>query len=161
MNVEEIIAAVGVPEEYDFWNCQTRLDRTGPYNKVDVAAAILLTNGTFSKMAPLLGRHRSRIRDYVLARPDVKEIYDNVREGMIDQLELDTFESALAGDPTDRRFLLTTLGKNRGYSTRSETTGPEGGPMQVVDPTKLKETSTTDIKSMVANLRKMLGNKAE
>jgi len=158
-STEELIAAVGDPEQYDFEGCQTRADRFGPYNKHDVVAAILLSKGTFSQMAILLGRNRGRVRDYVLSRPDVKEIFDDIREGLIDQLEADTFTSAIAGDPTDRRFLLTTIGKNRGYSTRTEATGADNAPLIPVNMDKLKEAPTADLKSVVATLRKMVGAK--
>lgn len=158
-NTEALIAAVGDPDAYDFQNCETRLDRFGPYNKHDVVAAILVSKGTFSQMAVLLGRNRSRVRDYVLARPDVKEIFDDIREGMLDQLEADTFHSAMAGDPTDRRFLLTTVGKNRGYSTRTEATGADNAPLIPVNMDKLKDAPTADLKSVVATLRKMIGAK--
>lgn len=150
-DIDGLIASVGDPKAYDFENCETRQDRMSPYNKQDVVAAILCTLGNFSQMGLLLNRNRSRVRDYVLGRVDVKAVWDSVREGAIDEIEHNTIVSAMAGDPTDRRFILTTLGKNRGYTTRSEVGGKDGEPIGVqVD---LSGASTDSIKAAIAALK--------
>lgn len=158
---DDLVAKVGVPEEYDFSVCQTRLDRYGPYDPVDVAAAILMTGGVFSQMASLLGRNRNRVRDYVLSRPEVKRVYDEVRESILDEVECSVIKSALNGDTANQRFILTTLGKDRGYTTRVENTGANGGPVQVIDPSVLEGMSTEEIRSRLHTLNDLMEPKQE
>lgn len=119
------------PVTYDFAKCATRADRAGPYVKDDVIAAILRTYGNYAAMASLLGRTRSRVRDWVLAHPDVFQIREDVRESALDMVEDGVFTGALMGDSTNSRYLLSTLGKERGYSTRVESTGKGGSPIAI------------------------------
>jgi hypothetical protein len=115
---------------YDFEHCRTRLDHTGPYVVEDVIAAIRETGGNFTHMSSLLGRRRSSVRDHVFANLDIKEVYDEEREGFLDQAEKMHNTIALLGDGQALRFVLQTLGKGRGYTTRQEQTGPNGGPIE-------------------------------
>ena len=129
-----------INDVYDFNHCKTRDDRFGPYFKPDVIAAILAAQGNFTEMAVLLGRRRNGVRDYVLAHLDVKDIYDEMRECFLDQVEKNHNDLASKDqDGAALRFILQTQGKDRGYSTRVEQTGKDGGPMQVLtlDVTKL------------------------
>lgn len=100
----------------------------GPYYKLDVAAAIVVTNGVYANMSPLLGRNRTRIRDYILANPDMKEFYDDVRASLLDKVEDNQFNRALSGkDDAAERFVLTSLAKDRGYGANGKVvvdTGP-------------------------------------
>ncbi len=120
-----------VDEAY-FDVCSTRLDRYGPYHKDDVLAAIVFTQGNYSEMARLLGRKRTGVRDYVLGNPDVKEVFDDTREGLLDAVETSVFKSAIDGDGPSQRFILSTLGKDRGFTTRAEHTGKSGGPLRMI-----------------------------
>lgn len=133
-DIAAIVDEVGFPEEYDFRNCETRLNKFGPYNRTDVLFAAVVTLGTLADMAELLGRRRGSLKEYISAHPEVREFIEDIREGAIDKIETEEIKSALAGDPTSRRFILTTLGKNRGFSTRTEQTGKDGGPIDHTDP---------------------------
>jgi len=116
--------------KYDFINCPTRINHNGPYHPDDVIAAIRLSRGNFYEMSRLLGRRRNAIRDYVYANLMIKDVYDEVREGIIDQAEKTLQQIALEDrDPASLRFLLSTLGKDRGYSHRVEATGEDGSPL--------------------------------
>jgi len=130
-------------EDYDFENCPTRMDRHVPYHKPDVAAAIYKTGGIFAHMAYLLGRRRNRIREYVISNPDLMDMMEEVRDSAIDVIEDNVINQAVKGDAQQGRFILQTLGKDRGYSSRSETTGRDGGPIDMrhatVDPSKLDD----------------------
>ena len=118
-------------EAYDFAHCQTRADRSGPYNKFDVTAAILATRGNFTEMALLLGRRRNAVRDYVYANLEVKDVLDEIREIWLDEAESKHNSLAKAEDGPALRFILGTLGKDRGYSSRIEQTGRDGAPIQL------------------------------
>ncbi len=119
-------------EKYDFDSCPTRLNHEGPYHRPDVIAAICETLGDFRQIGILLGRRRNAVRDFILANLDVKEVYDEVTEGTLDGIETMTRSMALGGDGPSCRFLLKTLGKDRGYVTRVEQTGRGGEPIETV-----------------------------
>lgn len=133
-DVATIVEEVSAPEDYDFENCETRLNKFGPFNKIDVLFAAAATLGSLQEMAELLGRRRNSVKEYLTANPDVREYVEDVKEGSVDKLESAEIRNALAGDPTSRRFILQTLGKNRGYTTRTEQTGKDGGPIDHTDP---------------------------
>lgn len=117
------------PNEYDFINCDTRVNRNGPYRKVDVVAAIVATGGIYSQMAGLLGRRRSGIKDFVEGNPDIHAVKKDLQETLLDSVEQSQFVQAIRGDGPSGRFLLSTLAKDRGYSTRLESTGLNGAPI--------------------------------
>lgn len=120
-------------ENYDFDNCETRINASGPYHLPDVLAAIYVSRSNYAEMARLLGRNRSKVRDYVLRTSEAKLAFDDVREALLDDVESYTFTAAINGDGPSQRFLLQTLGKDRGYSTRQETTGAGGAPLRVIN----------------------------
>lgn len=118
-------------ENYDFAGCLTRRDRFGPYYDADVVAAIRVAQSSLIHIANLLGRNRNRVRDLIYSRPDLKAVFDETRETLLDHVEVSVFTSALNGDGPNQRFLLSTIGKSRGYSTRQELTGQDGAPMRI------------------------------
>lgn len=130
--IEEFLPEVAgrvASESYDFLKCPTALDRMGPYHKQDVIAALIATECVISKAAILLNRSRHRVRDYIYGNRDVLLWFDDVREGNLDIIEHNHVKAALLGDLGAGRFILTTLGKDRGYSTRLEQTGKDGVPL--------------------------------
>jgi hypothetical protein len=116
---------------YNFGVAPTRLDPKGPYYKEDVVAALLSTEFNLGRTAQLLGRSRASLSNYVASHADVKEVYDDAREALIDDAEHTVSQSLRRGDSTDARYVLSTLGKDRGYTTRQETTGKDGGPQKI------------------------------
>ena len=131
---ELIEVVIGDPTAYDFENCQTAVDHFGPYNRTDVLYALVAASGNYSHMARLLRRSRAGVERYVSADSELFSFRASVVEGMIDEIERSVFEQALSGDPTQQRYILSTLGKKRGYTTRQEQTGPDGGPIEHNDP---------------------------
>lgn len=111
---------IGEPKEYSFETCQTRLDRLGPFVLVDVVYAIAAARGNWADMAKLLGRNRQRVKDWVESRPEVLAYREDVVQGIIDEVEYKHLDSALAGDGSAQRFILSTLAKERGYTIRTE-----------------------------------------
>lgn len=117
------------PDRYRFANCATA---TGTLiHKQDVVAAILATGGNYVNMAKLLSRTRAAVVDFVRGNEDVAKFRNDVFEGGMDEMEDMARSLALEGDRTMLKFMLTTKGKNRGYSTRVEHTGRDGKAMQV------------------------------
>ena len=128
-------------EAYNFDACWTRNHLEDPIRKIDLVAALYLTRANLFKVAILLRRTRKQISAFLDRNPDVQEIRYEIFDSTLDQIESDTITSALAGDGQDRRFVLSTLGKDRGYSTRAQVTGKGDGPVaiekiewEIVDP---------------------------
>lgn len=119
----------GKAASYDFAGCWTRMHPDDEYNTRDVVAAIYATRGNLTEMAKLLGRTRIAVRNWLDRHPEFERIVRNEVEKVLDDLEQKTFDAALAGDGQDRRFLLQTLGKNRGYSSRQQMTGVDDKPL--------------------------------
>ncbi len=117
-------------DNYDFTNCYTKCNPGKPYNSRDVAAAIYVTKGCYSNMAKLLGRRRNGVKYFVEGNAGLRELFNETLESTIDILQSDVVDSAIKGNEQDRRFVLTTLGKGRGFSTRIENTGKDGEPIQ-------------------------------
>lgn len=125
---------VGNAEGYDFESCQTRIDPIGPYNKTDVIYALHVANGNLSKAAGLLDRSRRSLKDYVESQSDVLEYMDDLLQAKIDEIQDKYFEAAMNGEGSNARHILETLGKDRGFTKRTELTGKDGGPIDVNDP---------------------------
>lgn len=118
------------PLKYDFETCRTRVDPLGPFYQDDVFAALMYHEGHVSDAAKLLGRPRNNLERWLNSNHDFMHIKRDIIEGNIDTLEQRVMHSALNGDTADRRFLLTTLGKRRGYTTRQEVVGKDGAAVE-------------------------------
>jgi len=122
-------------DNYHFKRCQTALNfPSGPVLKMDVVAAILKTTGNYSSMARLLRRNRNTIVSYVHSNADVATFFSDTKESKLDEIEDQLYEMALAGDRGLMRFLMQTVGKSRGFTTRTEHTGKDGEAIQVEPP---------------------------
>lgn len=120
-------------ELFDFSQCYTRSNPGTPIRDSDLVYAIRFTMGNYSHIARLLGRRRAKVYDAINTNSVIREIFAEVKETLLDDLESGVFRSALEGDGADRRFVLTTIGKNRGYSSRQEMVGKDDGPIRVAD----------------------------
>lgn len=119
-----------LPPPYDFTNCKTRLDHSGPYFLPDVVAAIRQTHGNFLEISALLCRRRTSVRDFIYATLEAKDALDEERESTMDKVEQALQEIALVDrDPATLRFLASTLGKDRGYTPKIEHAGTDGKPL--------------------------------
>lgn len=107
-------------EAYDFATSLTRRDPEAPIAELDCAVAILLTEGVPSDMAKLLGRSRSQVVSRIANDAHLTELAEEVTETLLDDVEKLQMAAARAGDLQSQRFILTTLGKKRGYVTRQE-----------------------------------------
>jgi hypothetical protein len=107
---------------YDFVNCPTRVDRNGPYFPQDVIAALIHCHFVLIEASRLLGRRRQALKDYIYRNPDMLDWWVDHQEGVLDHSEAVVIRSMMAGESADARYLLNTLGKERGYTTKSEVT---------------------------------------
>lgn len=107
-------------ENYDFSKALTRVDFGATLSQLDTAVAIMRTGGVMKDMVMLLGRSRAVISTYVANDPHLTELVEEVAEGFLDEVEKLQKTAALQGDLAAQRFILTTLGKGRGYVTRQD-----------------------------------------
>lgn len=105
----------------------------------DVAAALIVSMGSYADAARILRRSRKQVFDFVMRHSDLEELREEVFETALDDIETGYLREAIAGDPSARKHFLTTLGKNRGHTTRVEQTGKDGGPIETRDIDRTEE----------------------
>ncbi|MGD9613826.1 MAG: hypothetical protein AB7H90_01365 [Alphaproteobacteria bacterium] len=74
---------------------------------------------------------RQLITYHVRQRPALQKVVEEVLEEAKDLAEAAVIKAIVAGDGNLAMKYLMTKGKDRGYSTRSEMTGVNGGPIEV------------------------------
>lgn len=87
-----------------------------------VAAALLEARGVKAAAARLLGCNRNTVERYINAYPTVKEACEIARAELIDLAESKLVEQLEAGEWPAIKYTLSTLGKDRGYVERVEST---------------------------------------
>lgn len=122
---------VGDPEEYDFETCLTRTNRDIPIVEHDIVAAMIKHRGNYAQIAAELGRSRNVVFNHIGRNDQLRALRDDIRQALLDMVEDGVFQSAMMGDGAQQRFLLTTLAKDRGFVTREERSGPDGGPLHL------------------------------
>lgn len=105
-------------ENYPFLTCETVL--TPNINPNDVRAALVVSDGNLAAAAAILGIGRPRLKSYIDRTPDLAQFLHVMRESILDAVENNLYRQALAGDAGQIRFLLSTVGKDRGYTTKTE-----------------------------------------
>lgn len=114
-------------EEFTFEQCYTCTHPTIRIQLGDAAAAIHKAKGVIITAAKLLRRPRSQLNALIMKDPDLRDFYDQYREGQLDLVEKTVFDKALEGDVGAAKFLLDRLGKKRGYATKTEIEHDVGG----------------------------------
>lgn len=108
----------------------------------DVIEKIFEARGNMSAAARALGCGRTTLYDYVHRHEEVRKAHEEASERELDNAEskLHQFvDGTIPGcDAKDQlsaiKYLLSNKGKKRGYATRMELTGADGGPViSVID----------------------------
>lgn len=73
---------------------------------------------------------RKSLKNRIDSSPELREVLDDVRDDILDQAESNVYDDVFAKDPGASRFVLTTLGKERGWVTRQEQSNKE--PIQII-----------------------------
>lgn len=105
---------------------------TKHYRTSDFEKAIPNSGGIISTIAKRVGCDWSTARRAIEKSPKLTEMFENEREAILDMAESTIFMSIKNGDTQDAKWLLSRLGKNRGYSERQEITGRDGEPVEVL-----------------------------
>ena len=85
-----------------------------------VAAALLEAHGVVAHAARLLGVTREHLSTYIGKHPDLQQVRDEARERLLDIAEEGLFEAVKKKRPWALQYVLSRLGKNRGYTERTE-----------------------------------------
>ena len=105
-------------------------------------AAIPGTGGNLTVIAKNVGCSWVTAKKYVTKYPMIAAALKCEREGLLD-LAMDKLVQAIENsEPWAIKFMLSTLGKKRGFSERLEVSGGDGGPIVIrytgnADPGKL------------------------
>ena len=92
--------------------------RTPRYTPDQVAAALQAANGVHAAAAEQLGCHRTTILDYIRRYPKVRQAYDEARAAAVDKAEARLISLVERDEWPAIRFMLVTLGRDRGYSLK-------------------------------------------
>ena len=117
-------------EQFNFDKCWTVTNKDGTFSDMDIGMALLRAGGNISAAAKMLKMPRRVLDTYILRNPEVREFRDDLWATTLDNIEEKHVRAALAGDTAVQRFFLVTKAKDRGYVTRSETTGKGGEPIE-------------------------------
>ena len=79
-------------------------------------------DGSVSTVSRYLNIARSTFYRYLDSWPEIREIWEDKRQGSIDELESTAFTLAKEGNASLLMFLLSRLGRNRGYSDEENKT---------------------------------------
>ncbi len=97
------------------------------YTIDQVAGALREGNGILSVAAKILGCHRNTIYNYLEDDPELKDLLEECRETLVDEAEKILLKKVKEGDIRCVMFVLRTLGRHRGYNSRSEYAAEEPG----------------------------------
>lgn len=118
-------------ETYNLEVCHTNTEKDGPILDLDVAVALIRYQGNLTNVARKLARSRRVIETYISREPKLRELAEDLQEQFIDLTEDKLRGLVVAGDPSSVRYVLSTLGKKRGFVTRNEVSGKDGEGLSV------------------------------
>ena len=87
----------------------------GRLSKKKVKAAIPKSAGIISTIASRLNCSWHGADDFIKNDPELLQIYNDEKEGVLDMAESVVFKSAQGGDTQSAKWLLSKKGKARGY----------------------------------------------
>lgn len=106
-------------------------------------AALIAHHGILSKAAEACGVTRKAFYAFMDKHPHLEDLRAEAGEILLDVAEANVVADLNKGDGKTTRWFLERKGKDRGYTTRQEVTGADGGPLEgintirreIVDPT--------------------------
>lgn len=100
------------------------------YTTEEVIAAIREAKGIKMTAARALGCTWWTVNNYCKRHPTVQRAYQETREELVDLAESKLRNKVDRGAWPAIKWVLATLGKDRGWVERKELTGAEGGPVK-------------------------------
>lgn len=123
--------------------------------------AIRNSGGIMSTIAEKLGVTWHTAKSYVDKWPETIQAFEDERNRIVDMAESVLVKSIRNGDTQDAKWLLSRLGKDRGYVERQETTGKDGGPIQTESAEMDLDALTDDERFMLMKLWRKAKKKEE
>lgn len=102
-----------------------------PVGVDEVLLGILELKGNVTAIAERLERPRWVVQKLINETPTLLVAAQDVTESRIDRSEMVIDAYVEKADLNAARLVVTTLGRNRGWTTRSEVTGKDGGAVVV------------------------------
>ncbi len=100
------------------------MGRRGPrYNKRTVLQAIEGSGGIVSAVAKRLGCGWITAQRYIQRWPETQEAFQSERERILDLAETTLYRAIQEGDAQAAKWLLSRLGRHRGYGDHVEVSG--------------------------------------
>lgn len=90
------------------------------YTVTDMAEAIRETAGIKTAAARRIGCSVGTVNNYIERYPTVAAAYEQARAGIVDMAESVLVRRLNAGEWDAAKFVLTTLGKDRGWTPRTD-----------------------------------------
>ena len=90
------------------------------FTKTDIVEALFSVEGNLSAAAKILGVRRNKLASFINNNRELRAIHMDFMEAMIDAAQDVVFTAVKDGDYDAAAFVLTTLGKDRGYSSKQE-----------------------------------------
>lgn len=100
-------------------------------SKKAIIEAIKDSGGIMSTIARRLGVTWHTADSWIKQYNETRQALQDERETILDLAESTLFKNIKDGNSQDAKWLLSTMGKNRGYSERHEITGQDGEPIEV------------------------------
>lgn len=107
------------------------MGRTAKLNKAKVANALHESKGAVYLAAKRLGVSHTSIYTYVKKYEDIADIKNYYDGELVDIGEIALRSAVTNKEPWAVKYILSTKGKDRGYTERSEVTGADGGPVPI------------------------------
>lgn len=101
------------------------------YTDAQIAAALTATRGMTYLAAQHLGCSHHTINTRLATSPRLRAIVEAQTGRVLDTAETKLFDAMQTGDLGAIKYLLSTKGKDRGYTERQEITGKDGHSLKV------------------------------
>lgn len=112
-----------------------QMGRPRKITKAQLRAAVTGSQGNRTVIAKELQISLRSLGRYLERFPDIQEAYREEREYLKEELQdtarIKLREAIEKGEGWAIKFVLSTLGKEEGFSERHEISGPEGAPFQL------------------------------
>ena len=113
-------------------NAQVPVPAVHVYSRLrepDVVRALAANHGLLVQSAMALGCSRQALSNFVKKRPHLNKFRDEQTDIVLDVAENNVITGIYAGDDKYTRWFLERKGQKRGYTTRTEISGPGGSPV--------------------------------
>ena len=105
------------------------------YTPDQVAGALRQARGVKRAAARILGCNPATVSNYIARHPEVRAAFEEARALLVDDAESQLVAAVHAGEWPAVRYTLSTLGKDRGYTTRPTPLAPaDPAPVPEPDP---------------------------